>query len=318
MRFLHPELAWWVLALFALAVAARTIARRRLGLATTSTWAFGQHYRVSLLRRAPAAILAAAIALVGVALMDPVVPFAEHEVRSLGLDIVIALDLSASMQERMGPTSPETRLDATKAAIKAFVSRRVDDRIGLVIFSDNAYVISPLTFDHASLSRYIDFVDNDLLRGEGMTAIGEGLALSNALLVRQPGASGRGHKVIVVFTDGENTMGRDPLGALRQADAADIRVHLVGIALDQEVRSKPKVQALLRAVGRYGGRSFNATSASELEAASRTIDAIEKGVLVRRTSEHDAPVYQWFAIPALICFVGAFALRAVPAFVDQT
>jgi len=318
MRFLHPELAWWFLALFALAVAVRIIRRRRLGVATTSTWAFARNYRVSPFRRTPALILLAALALLVLALMDPVVPFAQHEVRSLGLDIVIALDLSASMQERMSAGSPETRLDATKAAIKAFVARRVDDRIGLVIFSDNAYVISPLTFDHASLGRYIDFVDNDLLRGEGMTAIGEGLALSNALLVRQPGATGRGHKVIVVFTDGENTMGRDPLGALQQADAADIRVHLVGIALDQEVRSKPKVQALLRAVGKYGGRSFNASSASELDAASRTIDAIEKGVLVRRTSEHDAPVYDWFAIPALICFAGAFALRAVPAFVDQT
>jgi len=318
MRFLHPELAWWFLALFAFAAGARVMRRRRLGLATTSVWAFNNRYRVSAVRRAPAVILLAALALLGIALMDPVVPFAQHDVRSLGLDIVIALDLSASMQEPMSAGSPATRLDATKAAIKAFVSRRVDDRIGLVIFSDNAYVISPLTFDHASLARYIDFVDNDLLRGEGMTAIGEGLALSHALLVRQPGASGRGHKVIVVFTDGENTMGRDPLGALQQADAADIRVHLVGIALDQEVRSKPKVQALLRAVGKYGGRSFNASSASELDAASRTIDAIEKGVLVRRTSEHDAPVYDWFAIPALICFAGAFALRAVPAFVDQT
>jgi Ca-activated chloride channel homolog len=318
MRFLHPELAWGVVALFAVAATARVLMRRRLGVATTSTWAFGHRYRVSPVRRAPAAILLAALALLGVGLMDPVVPLAEHDVRSLGLDIVIALDLSASMQERMSQASPATRLDATKAAIKSFVARRVDDRIGLVIFSDNAYVISPLTFDHASLARYIDFVDNDLLRGEGMTAIGEGLALSHALLVRQPGATGRGHKVIVVFTDGENTMGRDPLGALQQADADGIRVHLVGIALDQEVRSKPQVQALLHAVGRYGGRTFNATSAPELDAASRTIDAIEKGVLVRRTVERDAPVYEWFAIPALVCFVAAFAFRAVPAFVDQT
>jgi Ca-activated chloride channel family protein len=318
MRFLHPEMAWWVLTLFAVAVVVRRIRRRRLGLAATSLAALGREHRVSLFRRAPSGVLFAALALLALALMDPVVPFAQHEVRSLGLDIVIALDLSASMQEQMGPGTPATRLDATKAAIKAFVARRVDDRIGLVIFSDNAYVISPLTFDHASLSRYIDFVDNDLLRGEGMTAIGEGLALSTALLARQPGATARGHKVIVVFTDGENTMGRDPLGALQQADAADIRVHLVGIALDQEVRTKPKVQALLRAVGKYGGRSFNASSASELEAASRTIDGIEKGVLVRRTSEHDAPVYDWFAIPALICLAGVFALRAVPAFVDQT
>src|SRR5436853_388055 len=133
-------------------------------------------------------------------------------------------DLSASMQEQMSRPLPATRLDATKAAIKSFVARRIDDRIGLVVFSDNAYVVSPLTFDHRYLARYIDTVDHDSLRGEGMTAIGEGLALSNFLLARAA-VSGRRNKVIVVFTDGENTTGRDPLGALAQSDAAGIRVH---------------------------------------------------------------------------------------------
>ncbi len=111
--------------------------------------------------------------------MDPVLPFAETEVRSHGLDIVIALDLSSSMEEQMEAPPSKTRLEATKDAIKTFVGRRVDDRIGLVVFSDNAYVVSPLTFDHHYLLRYIDMVDNQILRGEGMTAIGEGLALSD-------------------------------------------------------------------------------------------------------------------------------------------
>lgn len=318
MRFLHPETAWWFAALLAVGIALRALARRRLGLATASPWVFDPRYRASLVRRAPALIFLIALSLLGCALMDPVVPFAETDVQSHGLDIVIALDLSASMDEQMNRPLPATRLDATKEAIKAFVGRRVDDRIGLVVFSDNAYVVSPLTFDHRYLARYVDMVDNEILRGEGMTAIGEGLALSNYLLARQAAVPGRRNKVIVVFTDGENTTGRDPLAALAQSNAAGIRVHLVGIDLQDEVRTKPQVRALLRAVAGYGGRYFNAASPRELDSASRAIDSIEKGVLVRRTFEHDAPVFHWFAIPALAAFAAAFALRAVPALIDQT
>jgi Ca-activated chloride channel homolog len=316
MRFLHPEIAWWFVALFAATIVVRAAVRRRLGVATTSAWVFDRMYRASLLRRLPAAAFLAGLLLLACASMDPVLPFAETEVRSHGLDIVIALDLSSSMEEQMGRA--KTRLEATKDAIKAFVGSRIDDRIGLVVFSDNAYVVSPLTFDHRYLVRYIDMVDNQILRGEGMTAIGDGLALSNYLLARQAAVPGRRNKVIVVFTDGENTIGRDPLGALAESDAAGIRVHLVGVDLEEEITKKPQVQALLRAVGRYGGRYFNAGTSRELDAASRAIDSIEKGVLVSQTYEHDAPVFQWFALPSLICFAVAFGLRAIPAFIDQT
>ena len=81
---------------------------------------------------------------------------------------------------------------------------------------------------------------------------------------------------------------------------------------------KPAVRTLLRAVTRFGGRYFNAATSRELDAASRAIDSIEKGVLVSRTLERDAPVFQWFALPSLICLTLGFALRAVPALIDQT
>src|SRR5215471_19005388 len=131
----------------------------------------------------------------------------------------------------IGGAHGQTRLDATKAAIKTLVRLRRDDRLGLVVFSDHAYVISPLTFDHDYLLRYIDMVDDQLLRGEGMTAIGDGLALSDYLLARQSRAAGRRNQVVVLFTDGESNMGRDPLDVMKEADAANIRVHMVGLAL---------------------------------------------------------------------------------------
>jgi Ca-activated chloride channel family protein len=317
-RFLHVEIGWSFAILVVVALAIRSLLRRPLGLATTTVWSFGREYRASVFRRAPLALCLLAMLLLGCALMDPVIPFIETDVRSRGLDIVMAVDLSASMQEQMDRPLAPTRLDAVKASIKAFVARRIDDRIGLVVFSDNAYVVAPLTFDHGALVRYIDSLDGDMLRGEGLTAIGEGLGLSNVLLTKPSAQGGARNKVIVLFTDGENTAGRDPMAALAQSDAAGIRVHMVGIDLEDEIRTKPQVRTFVRAVERYGGRSFNAASARALEEASRSIDGIEKGVLLRRTYERDAPVFQWFAIPALIALATAFMLRAVPALIDQT
>src|SRR4029079_7715497 len=108
----------------------------------------------------PCVMLAIAVAFTGLALMQPVIPYSQTDLSSRGLDIVLLMDLSSSMQEEMGSgqwrvtstvTTGPTRMDAVKNAVKPFVRMRRDDRIGLVVFSDNPYVISPLTFDHEYL-----------------------------------------------------------------------------------------------------------------------------------------------------------------------
>lgn len=323
MRFLHPELAWWLLAALAAAGVVRWRGRRRFAASATVRWLAAPVYRASILRRLPAGLLVIGLLLIGCALMEPVLPYSRSEIRSRGLDIVIALDLSSSMLEEMGrPTrgrvAGSNRLTATTDAIKRFVTSRRDDRVALVVFSDNAYVISPLTFDRDGVVRYVDLVDDQLLRGEGMTSIGEGLALANHLLARQSAGVERRNQVIVLFTDGENNHGRDPLEVLGESNAANIRVHMIGVDLEEEIRNRPQVQRLFQSVRRYGGRYFNASTARELEAASRAIDAIETGVLVSRSYIRDAPVYHWFALPALLCVAAAGALRAIPFFIDQT
>ncbi|PYQ70845.1 MAG: hypothetical protein DMG01_26815 [Acidobacteria bacterium] len=337
MRFLHPEFGWIVFAALAAVAILRSRVRRRFVASTTVRWLASPRYEASLLRRLPLALL----------LMEPVLPYAQTEITSRGLDIVIALDLSSSMLEEMGRIRPprtfqnltfstsdsaspmksvKSRLTATKDAIKSFVASRRDDRIALVVFSDNAYVISPLTFDHEYVIRYVDLIDDQLLRGEGMTAIGDGLALSNHLLAsasdRDSKERGlrrdRRNQVVIVFTDGENNKGRDPMEVHGESKAANIRVHKIGVELEEEVRNKPQVQRLLQAIRRYGGRYFNANTARDLEAASRAIDQVEKGFLVSRPFVRDAPVFQWFALPALILLVVALALRAIPFFIDYT
>ncbi len=327
MRFLHPEYTWWLLAAFAVVALLKWRVRWRFAAFTSVLPGRRFPFRASTFRRLPFAVLAVAGALAGLALMQPVIPYSQADLQSKGLDIVLLLDLSSSMQEEMGSgqalrtttvAGGRTRMDAVKDAVKTFIRTRRDDRIGLVVFSDNPYVISPLTFDHEYLLHYIDFVDDKLLQGEGQTAIGDGLALSDYLLSRQATPTSRGHQVVVLFPDGESNRGREPVDVLKEAKDAGIRVHVIGVDLEMDVKEKPAVQMLMAAVEDAGGRYFSADSERDLIAASRTIDAMEKGLLVSRVYVRDVPVYQWFAVPALVALALALGLRAIPYFVDQT
>ena len=328
MRFLYPELGWWVLAAFVAVALMKWGIRWRFAAFTVVLPPKQFPFKASIVRRLPFVVLAVAAAFAGLAIMQPVIPYSQADLQSRGLDIVLLMDLSSSMQEEMGSgqnttttrtvAGGRTRMDAVKEAVKTFIKTRRDDRIGLVVFSDNPYVISPLTFDHEYLLHYIDFVDDKILQGEGQTAIGDGLALANYVLSRQATANSHGHQVIVLFTDGESNRGREPVDVLAESGKADIRVHVIGVDLEADVKEKPGVQMLMRAVAENGGKYFNADSERELTAASRAIDQIEKGLLVSRVYVRDVPVYQWFAIPALVALVVAVSLRSIPYFVDQT
>src|SRR5919197_3348654 len=103
MRFLHPQIGSWLLAAFAVVVLVRWRGRRVFA-AASSLRALPRSTRASVLRRLPFVTLVAALVLTGCALMDPVLPYSESQVQSRGLDIVMVLDLSSSMQEEMERT----------------------------------------------------------------------------------------------------------------------------------------------------------------------------------------------------------------------
>jgi von Willebrand factor type A domain-containing protein len=375
--FQYPEYLWVLPIALAAIVLLRLVRRRPYAAFPLTSLLALRRYRASRLRHVPTVIAAAALPLIAVALTQPVLPYAQGQMTSRGLDIVLVLDLSLSMQELMGqpgvmpppvraavpaaidyskfdisvdqygtyrmtpkpgvviaapnraagtgangqapnPAARATRLEMTKRALIEFIARRRDDRIGLVVFSEHSYLISPMTFDHESLTQYVELVDDKILPGEAMTAIGDGLTLASSLLARQSKSRVSGNQVIVIFTDGENNFGTDPIKALEAADSAGTRVHIVAVDLQEVIRKRPAVQGLMNAVTQHGGHYFNVEGAGQLRAASLAIDSLEKGFVQQTEYIRNRPVYDYFVIPAILLLVAALLLRAVPYFIDLT
>jgi Ca-activated chloride channel homolog len=334
--FLEPRYIWVLPVLVAACLLWRYLQKPDYIAMTTISWLDPALDRPSLLRLLPLLILLIAAVLIVLALMGPVLPYSEREIESEGLDITIVLDLSASMQELMDQKEPppgtgtdrrnrtmtmepagKTRLDTTKEALRQFINSRSDDRIALVVFSDNAYVVSPLTFDYAYLLQYLDMIDANILQGEGMTAIGDGIALANYLLDRQ-GSDPPRSQVITVFTDGEHNIGREPVEVLAESDGAGVRIHVVGVDMEEKLKDNEPVKNLIEAVTGHGGRYFDANTESQLFEASREISGMEKVRLVSREYIRHTPVFHWFAIPAGFLILMVFALRTTSYFSDFT
>lgn len=328
--FLKPHLGWLIPVLFVLSLIRLRFKKTGFVASTTLNLSSDAFVRASIVRKLPGIFIAIAIVLLVMAAMQPVVPLAEQEVESQGLDIAIVLDLSESMQELMDrenqvieePDEVEimtleqkgiTRLMTTKEALRNFIISRRDDRIGIVVFADNAYIVSPLTVDHDFLLHYLDMVDANILKNERKTAIGDGILLANTLLLRQQGDERRG-QVIMVYTDGEHNEGVDPLEVLEQLYLSSVKVHLVGVDLEDRIKERENVKLLINKIVDQGGNYFDANTREDMFRASAWIDELEKGRVITRQFVQQVPVYQWFVIPALVLFSLALALRAFPYF----
>ena len=267
-----------------------------------------------------------ALGFLVVALLDPVLPYAERLVAKQGLDIIMVLDLSSSMQEpidlkgslerlRQGiKTREKSRLEAVKEAMSAFVQRRQDDRLAIVVFSENGYVVAPMTFDEAYVRRYLQMVDNKTLAGEGQTAIGEGIITSVDLALKQA-RDGRGAtkgKVMVVLTDGENNTGRDLYEAITKAKAENFKIHFIGVEVDR-VRDAPR---LIAAVESTGGKYYDVRDAQQLESAYADINNTERGAFLVKTLDRQVPWFYPFALASLGILAASMALRAIPYFTE--
>jgi Ca-activated chloride channel family protein len=278
----------------------------------------------------PSGLRIAAFALGIIALARPQRIDAAAAREAEGIDIVLALDASSSME---APDFFPTRYEAARDVASVFIAERPDDRIGLVVFAGEAYTAAPLTLDHEYLQRVLSPPRTDVTRGmaDG-TAIGTALATAMARLrppdpVRDRPAEGhdeRRGRVVVLLTDGENNAGAvDPSTAADAAAALGVRVYAVGVGAAASpfgpARAGGVDEAALQSITeRTGGRFFRATDTGGLRRVYEEISQLERTTVRAAAPASLEDLYPALLWPAILFLVVDIALantrlRRVPA-----
>lgn len=250
-----------------------------------------------------------AVALFVIAFARPRSGTEYKEVTSEGVDIMLALDVSSSMQAE--DFKPHNRLHVAKEEIKKFINRRVNDRIGLVVFARYSYTQCPLTTDYGVLLSFVDQVSFGVV--EDGTAIGMAIANSVNRLRESESKS----KIVVLLTDGVNNAGEiDPLTAANLADAMDVKIYTIGAGkagnamypIQDPIFGKRYVyqptqidEKTLREIAqRTDGKYFRARSGEELEEIYGIIDNLEKTEVKVAAHIQYKELFHYFAYAGLI------------------
>ncbi|MEN9503926.1 MAG: hypothetical protein RI964_3211 [Pseudomonadota bacterium] len=226
-----------------------------------------------------------------------------------GRDLMISADLSGSMQEQDFILNGQVvdRLVATKAVAGEFIRKRLGDRIGLVLFGDQAYLQAPLTFDRETVLQLLNEAAIGLA-GE-RTAIGDAIGLALKRLQNSP----KKNRVLILMTDGANTAGSvSPLEAADMAAAAGLKIYTVGIGSESdEMRDvfgfkllNPNAdldERTLKAIAeKTGGKYFRARDTEEFHRIYAELDRLEP---VEKATEHWRPQQELFRWPLLFAFL---------------
>ena len=279
--------------------------------------------------RLPTLLEAAAVGFLLVALLEPIYPFVLNRIERGGLQIMIVLDLSQSMEEAIQRSryaaaqaaatqgqpqvNPVSKMEAVKTSATQFIQKRPGDAIGLVVFSNNAYVVSPATFDHDSLTQYFQMVSTQTLVNEGFTAIGEGLFMANRFFDfnKKQGRRAKG-QVIILFSDGDNNYGRDPMKEIEKARIDGTNIYFIGVALQPGGSS----QQIAEEIVRIGGRYYDVSSPEHLDIALDDINQLEKGRFYTLQLIRHQPAYFIFVLLSFACLGARLALNGIPHFVE--
>ncbi|MGZ8239382.1 MAG: vWA domain-containing protein, partial [Methylobacter sp.] len=201
-----------------------------------------------------------------------------------GRDLMLAVDLSGSMEEQDFFINKQQvdRLTAAKWVAGDFIDRRVGDRIGLILFGTQAYLQTPLTFDRKTVITLLN--ESALgLAGEN-TAIGDAIGLAVKRLKNQPGNS----RVLVLMTDGANTAGEvSPLKAAELAAENNLKIYTIGIGADEMIvrsffgnrKVNPSTdldeKTLIKIAETTGGHYYRARNTDELNNIYMRLDELE-------------------------------------------
>jgi Ca-activated chloride channel family protein len=238
-------------------------------------------------------------------------------ITNTGRDLMLAIDLSESMEveDFLLEGRAVDRLVATKAVARDFIRRREGDRVGLLLFGEQAYLNAPLTFDRATILQLLD--ETAIGLAGPSTAIGDALGLAVKRLREQDTPQ----KVVILMTDGANTSGQvKPLRAAELAARAGLKVYTIGIGADEmmvrqlfgDIRVNPSTdldEKTLRGIAKAtGGRYFRARDVAALERIYTEIDRLEP---VARGEQQLRPSTLLFPWPLALALAAAvwLALR---------
>ena len=234
-----------------------------------------------------------------------------------GRDLVMAVDLSGSMKTPDFVLEGETvdRLTALKKVAVEFIRRRQGDRIGLILFADQAYVQTPLTFDRQTVEKLL--LEAVLgLAGE-KTAIGDAIGLA----VKRLQEAKAKQRILILLTDGANTAGQvSPIKAAELASREGLKIYTIGIGADEMTVGSfffkrtvnPSAdldeQSLGAIAEQTGGRYFRARDTAELEQIYAMLDELEP---VEKDQEVFRPVTALYYWPLGLALCGALLLGLI-------
>jgi len=228
-----------------------------------------------------------------------------------GRDLLLAVDISGSMEAedmKLG-NRVATRLAAVKYVASDFIERREGDRIGLILFGDQAYLQTPLTFDRKTAN--VQLREAAIGLAGKRTAIGDAVGLSVKRLRDQP----QENRVLILLTDGANTAGSvDPQKAADIAASEGVRIYTIGVGADERVvrgifgnrrvrNDELDEPALIAIAEKTGGRYFRARDIAGLEEIYRLLDKLEPVSVDEETFRPVHELYMWPMGAALLLSV---------------
>lgn len=263
------------------------------------------------------------IILIILALARPQQSNLHTQIKSDGVDILLALDTSGSMRalDMKLDGKESDRLSVIKSVVREFVVARQYDRMGMVVFGQEAFTQCPLTFDHDILLGYLDLLEIGMA-GDG-TAIGSGLAMSVKRMLKSKAKS----KVIILLTDGDNNAGEvSPEIAAELAKKNGIKVYTIavgsgddlvpflvqspfGFPQRQMVRLRVDEELLKSIANETGGVFFSAGSRESLLGIYRNIDALEKTEITRNDFTEYQELFEKFLFPGMGFLVLGWLMR---------
>lgn len=318
MIWVHPEWLWALLLLPLLVLLYIRYNKRhqaKLSLSAYRLLPKGSGWR-SYLRALPFALELLALAAMILALARP--QDSNHwEERSIqGIDLVLAIDLSGSMQAL---DLKPNRFEAARDVASEMIAARPNDNIGLVVFAGESFTLCPLTVDHNVIQEMLETTEIGQL--EDGTAIGLGLATAINTLRGSDNKS----KVIILLTDGSNNAGDIPPSmAAELAQQYGIRIYTVAAGTNgvakfpvqtafgtEYVEADVQIdEGTLRHIAQQtGGKYYRATDETKLHEIYKEIDSLEKSRLTSRSVSAYEERYMLFALLAIVLLGAAFLLR---------